>query len=208
MGLKKQFSFLFLIALAGIYGLSACNGCNTNKQDNKEDTVAVNTNKYRDTVKLWTEQRMIQWTGWLDSSMHQKFTFDSLEIADADTLPAEISSIMPAKQFNDFNPYFIYSPDSSQVIDLLSYGNFLRKNKKGQTVLESGEPDTEVAIINVQTKKRERILFTGPSTLIKEAIWVDNQTVLIGGAMYDENNVLVPVLWKYSVLHHTLESWQ
>lgn len=208
MGLKKRFSFFFLIALAGIYGLSACNGCNSNKQDNKEDTIAVNTNQYRDTMKLWTEQRMIQWTGWLDSSMHQKFTFDSLEIAEADTLSEEISSIMPAKQFSDFSPYFIYSPDSSQVIDLLSYGNFLRKNKKGQIVLESGEPDTEVAIINVQTKKRERVLFAGPSTLIKEAIWVDNQTVLIGGAMYDENNVLVPVLWKYNVPNHTLESWQ
>lgn len=206
MGLKKR--FLFFIALAGIYGLSACNGCNSNKQVNKEDTVAVNTNQYRDTVKLWTEQRMIQWTGWLDSSMHQKFTFDSLEIAEADTLSEEISNIMSAKQFSDFDPYFIYSPDSSQVIDLFSYGNFLRKNKKGQIVLESGEPDTEVAIINVQTKKRERILFAGPSTLIKEAVWVDNQTVLIGGAMYDENNVLVPVLWKYNVPNHTLESWQ
>jgi hypothetical protein len=208
MKLFKGYWYYYLFAFVSVYGLSACNGCNKGKQSPQLESKEISEPSYRDTVKQWTEQWMIRWTGWLDSNMVHRFVFDSLDIAGIDTVTEEVTTIMTEDQFRDFGAYFIYSPDSSQAIDLLSYGSFLKENENGDIVLESAEPDTEVALINVKTQKRKRILFTGPSTLIKVATWLDNNTVLIGGGMYNENNELVPLLWKYDAVHNTIESWQ
>lgn len=125
-----------------------------------------------------------------------------------DTIAPADSIIMEEDRFEQFKPFFVYSPDSSQVVDLVSYGNFLHKGKNGKVVLEAGEPDTEVAIVNVQTKKRERILFAGPSTVVKEAVWINDHTVLIAGGTYDDQNRLLPVIWKYDTVNKLLENWE
>lgn len=192
--------------------LAGCNGCNSKTKDTRlpEDSVQAvpRTPTAKDTLASWTEQRLLQWKGWIDSSTAGQFAANSLERTVTDTIAAADSIRMEEERFEQFKPFFVYSPDSSQVVDMVSYGNFLHKAKSGRVVLEAGEPDTEVAIVNVQTKARERILFAGPSTVVKQAVWIDDHTVLIAGGMYDEQNRLRPVIWKYDTVNKLLENWE
>ncbi|HEU4553129.1 MAG TPA: hypothetical protein VFS25_09850 [Chitinophaga sp.] len=191
--------------------LQGCNGCNRPKapapsQDTAAAVPAPPTAK--DTLRNWAEQRLIQWKGWVDSSMAGTFGPDSLERIAVDTVADVDTTSMEVARFEQFRQFFVYSPDSTRVIDMVSYGNFLHKGPRGTVVLESGEPDTEVAIVDVQTKKRERILFTGPSTVIKQVVWINNHTVLIAGGNYDENDQLQPAIWKYDTQSKLLENWE
>lgn len=192
--------------------LQGCNGCNSNKKNPQlpEDSLRgdVHTLTAKDSLRTWTDRQLIQWKSWIDSSTASDFPTDSLQRMNVDTIALVDSTMMEDDRFEQFKPYFVYSPDSSQVVDLVSYGNFLHKGKNGKVALEAGEPDTEVAIVNVQTKKRERILFAGPSTVVKQAVWINDHTVLIAGGMYDEHNRLQPVIWKYDTESKLLENWE
>lgn len=189
--------------------LQSCKSCNRGTvRTSPGDSLATPLPGAKDTVRTWTEQHLIQWKSWIDSSTAGAFAADSLERTAVDTLAAVDTVIMETSLFEDFKPFFVYSPDSSQVVDMVSYGNFLHKGRNGKVVLEYGEPDTEVAIVNVQTKKRERILFGGPSTVIKEAAWINDHTILIAGGVYDENGRLQAVVWKYDTQSRILEDWE
>lgn len=192
--------------------LQGCNGCNSKTKDIRlpEDSVqtVLRTPTAKDSLASWTEQRLIQWKGWIDSSTAGRFAANNLERTVVDTVAGADTIRMEKERFEQFKPFFVYSPDSSQVVDMVSYGNFLHEAKNGRVVLEAGEPDTEVAIVNVQTKARERVLFAGPSTIVKQAVWIDDHTVLIAGGMYDEQNRLLPVIWKYDTVNKLLENWE
>jgi hypothetical protein len=212
---NRNLALYFVAVVFVTWLLQGCNGCNNNN-DNKQpgaltrDSVQVNipAPSEKDTLKSWTELRLINWKGWIDSSTAGAFGPDSLERTTVDTIDALDSSTMEEDKFQQFSAFFVYSPDSSQVVDMVSYGNFLHKGRNGKVVLEAGEPDTEVAIVNVQTKKRERILFTGPSTIIKEAVWINDHTILIAGGTYDEQDKLLPVIWKFDTVTRLLENWE
>lgn len=199
---------VFLVA----WLIQGCNGCNNEKANTHKpaDSIAtkISSPDAKDTLKSWTELRLINWKGWIDSSTAGAFGPDSLERTAIDTIAALDTATMEEGRFEEFRPFFVYSPDSSQVVDMVSYGNFLHKGKNGKVVLEAGEADTEVAIVNVQTKKRERILFTGPSTIVKEAVWINDHTVLIAGGTYNEDNRLLPVIWRYDTDSKLLENWE
>lgn len=205
MHFKRLISYLWLLLPAAILILPACNSCNRPSAGN--ETIPPAAAREENNIREWSGKHLVQWSGWLDSITGHRFTPDSLQHTLTDTLPRTDTFIMAADRFRDFQPFFVYSPDSTLILDMVSYGNILHRNKKGAAVLESGEPDTEVAIMDAVTRRRYRILFAGPSTVIRDASWLDNTTVLIGGGMYDEHNELQPILWKYNVKEHTLESW-
>lgn len=192
--------------------LQGCNSCNRPQPPSPpaEDSVQANTPAptAKDTLKSWTDMKLMSWKSWVDSSTAGQFGPDSLERTTVDTIAITDSITMEEDRFEQFKQFFVYSPDSSQVVDLVSYGNFLHKGTNGKVVLEAGEPDTEVAIVNVQTKRRERILFAGPSTVVKEAVWINDHTILIAGGIYDTQNRLLPVIWKYDTVNKLLENWE
>lgn len=209
---RNHAPYLIAAVMFAAWLLQGCNGCNRQQkqvpppEDSAQVTDPAATAK--DTLKSWTDLRLMNWKSWIDSSTAGQFWPDSLERTTVDTIAPADSIIMEEDRFEQFKPFFVYSPDSSQVVDLVSYGNFLHKGKNGKVVLEAGEPDTEVAIVNVQTKKRERILFAGPSTVVKEAVWINDHTVLIAGGTYDDQNRLLPVIWKYDTVNKLLENWE
>mgnify|MGYP003576390971 CR=1 FL=1 len=212
MQYNRTHALYFLAVIFVAWLIQGCNGCNSDKAGTSKTTDSVETTVQapdaKDTLRSWTELRLINWKGWIDSSTAGAFGPDSLERTTVDTVVAIDNTTMEEERFEEFRPYFVYSPDSSQVVDMVSYGNFLHKGKNGKVVLEAGEPDTEVAIVDVQTKKRERILFTGPSTIVKEAVWINDHTVLIAGGTYNEQNRLLPVIWRYDTVSKLLENWE
>lgn len=191
--------------------LQSCNGSNTHshsKQAEQSDSIG-NHHQKMDTLKLWTELRLIKWKGWIDSNTRFIFSTDSMHFTGTAQLRSIASHIiMTDKQFEEFNAFFIYSPDSSNVLDMVSYGSLIRENTKGKMQIVERGPNTEIAVVNVHTKERRRILLTGPSTIIKEGVWIDDSTLFIGGGTYNQQHTLMPELWRYNVSQQTLQHWE
>ncbi len=93
-----------------------------------------------------------------------------------------------------YESILVYSPDEKKVLDLGSYGTVIKKNGKGQTRIQSGEPDIEVAVIDLQQKKRRRIFFSGPGSLIEKGFWMNDSTVVLAGKSH-EQAAEIPMLW-------------
>lgn len=110
------------------------------------------------------------------------------------------------KEWNVYEPYFVYSPDRTRAVDLYSYGTLPRQKPDGSVILESGEADNEVSLINVKKRTKERLLFSGPGTLYQQAAWEGDSVVIITG-MSDANirNIMLPVVWKINLSDSTLQ---
>ncbi len=80
---------------------------------------------------------------------------------------------------NSFSDLFLYSPDSTQYLDLVSY-NFLKEEISGRQVLISGDPDQQVVIADSRKNVRKQLMYNGPSQLAEFANWTGNQSFLIG----------------------------
>jgi hypothetical protein len=87
------------------------------------------------------------------------------------TLPQAISK----GNENTFTDLFVYAPDSSRYLDLLSY-NHLRENK----TLISGEPDQQVVLADMKNNKKSQLMYFGPSQLAEFADWTGNNSFMIG----------------------------
>ena len=99
------------------------------------------------------------------------------------------------KEFlKSYESVLVYSPDEKKVLDLGSYGTVIRKNKKGQNQIQPGEPDIEVAVIDLESKRRRRIFFSGPGSLVEKGFWMNDSTVLLAGKSHDQN-AEIPMLW-------------
>jgi hypothetical protein len=91
-----------------------------------------------------------------------------------------------------YKPSLSFSPDSSQFIDLYSYGITLEK--KGKKIIAIADVDNSVTLCNLKTKEWKRIAFSGPSGNMEEAVWVSPVKFVIAGTMQNENSEWMPVL--------------
>jgi hypothetical protein len=90
-------------------------------------------------------------------------------LEDAITSPYETS----------FADLFIYSPDSSRYIDMVSY-NYLKDTIDGKKVLISGDPDQQVVLADRKSGKKKQLMYNGPTQLAEFAAWTSNNSLLIG----------------------------
>jgi hypothetical protein len=93
-----------------------------------------------------------------------------------------------------YESVLVYSPDHQKVIDMGTYGTIINKNKNEQDHIQSGEPDTEIAVIDLPSKERRRIFFSGPGTNIEKGFWMNDSTVLLAGKA-NEQNAQIPMIW-------------
>jgi hypothetical protein len=108
------------------------------------------------------------------------------------------------KRLQAFADYLIYNSDSSLAIDLYSY-NYVPVQHDGKTVLEQGEPDTEVALIDTKANTRRRVFFTGPGTSVHQAKWEQEKSIFMAGVEEIGPDSVKPVLWKINLQDKTME---
>jgi len=101
-----------------------------------------------------------------------------------------------AEFYNDYDSLLKWSKDSSYILDIGTYSMMSIKDKNGKKHLESGEADSEIALLDPKNKMRTRLLFFGPGTTIEGAQWIDSNQVAILGT-FDENadNKADTTLW-------------
>jgi len=93
-----------------------------------------------------------------------------------------------------YEAVLVYSPDHQKVIDMGTYGTVITKNKNGHNDLSAGEPDVEIAVIDLASKLRRRIFFSGPGTNVEKGFWMNDSTVVLAGKS-QEQNAEIPMLW-------------
>jgi hypothetical protein len=111
-----------------------------------------------------------------------------------------ISPFKPEKEFyTNYGPFLKYSPDSTQFIDLDSYNIDIKKDSKGRFTGNELGPDYEVSLVDVEDNTRTRLAFLGPGGSIEDALWLDNNTLVLMGVQDNEKNGKTPTLWRFHV---------
>lgn len=126
--------------------------------------------------------------------------FEGGELERKDTIgstPIDTLNLIP------YWPYLAFNKDSSKAIDFVSY-NYVLVKKGGQSSLEQGGPDSEVAILDLVKHSRQRILYMGSSGTILGAEW-DGNEVLIAGAEDLGEDKLKPTFWIYNTETRSIE---
>jgi len=92
-------------------------------------------------------------------------------------------------------PFFEYSPNGSNYIDLWSYGHqnipdtAWNSRLELAKILKNGEPDQQV-VIGMKDGKRYELMFNGPGSISEFAEWINNDQFLISQITKDSNNFI------------------
>lgn len=109
-----------------------------------------------------------------------------------------VSPFQPEKDFyTSYGPFLKYSPDSSRFIDLDSYNIDIKKDAKGRFIGNGIGPDYEVSLVDVKDGTKTRLVFMGPGGSIEDALWLDNQTLVLMGVQENEKGGKMPTLWRF-----------
>ncbi len=181
----------------------ACNS-GGDKQASSDTTTATTTTP--DTVISYspvdTSSEFIQTFSsnlqpWLDRTTQQHaLRLDEFRYADnwvEDSLMITPANLSP-EFYKTYKQVLVYSPDSSKVLDLGSYGGVLSKSSDGKTGMVQGEPDSEIAVLDRLSRKRRRIFFFGPGTSVEQGFWMNDTTIILAGKS-EEQNKMKPVIW-------------
>jgi uncharacterized protein YcfL len=175
--------------------------CNNNEQ--QKEANAVKDDSLQTVKSITSEDSEIIYKSrtdnWLSSSVKKDNVdwshFHLEEFWSDDSLKQE--TFTPDNNFyKDYVQLLRWSPDSNYVLDLGTYGAVKTKDKNGKTKIESGEVDTEVALLDLRSKTRYRLMFFGPSTAIVDGRWLDSSNMAILG-LNEQNSNQHPdtVLW-------------
>ncbi len=163
-------------------------GCN-NKQPDHEltDSAAVAAKNAKEDSTVMSTQGV---TEWVQETMKSKTSTPKLTWEEQWKGDDLIQS--PFSPESDF--YTIYksvlrwSPDSNYILDIGSYGAVVTSDRFGNSALEQGEPDTELALIEPKTQQRTRLMFVGPSSNILDAKWMSNNKAMVIGTFDKTGN--------------------
>src|SRR5688572_5556716 len=195
----------FCISLATILLFIACNN-STDQQTTTTDSVDTAVSQEQDTIVTFspvdTSTEFITTFSsnlqpWLDRTTRQTtLRLDNFQYADnwvEDSLMVTSAKLTP-DFYKTYKSVLVYSPDSSKVLDLGSYGAMVSKDNNGQTRIVQGEPDAEIAVLDRLTRKRRRVFFFGPGTSIEKGFWMNDSTIILAGKT-DVQNEVTPIIW-------------
>lgn len=200
---------LLLMTLAG------CK-CNNNKQEPQEEKAIEldstqtalsiiqedSTTVFDDRNSVWRNENFVQkgfdWTGFKLQSFWGE---DTIEKKDASVTPEFLKQYAPVLK---------WSPDSSYILDIGSYGGVVLQKSNGQTTVEKGEPDTEISLLYPKENKKSRVIFGGPSLHIINATWADSTQVAMLGTLDTSVNGNKPdtLLWMIDVKEHFFRKYK
>lgn len=188
--------------------LSSC-GNQDKKQESEHPQEETPTAEENADIKQWFTNPVLD--GWFhqlqleDSSLEEsKFALSKTDSLNVTSSSAKISD----EDWNIYQPYFFYAPDHSRAIDLYSYGTMPVKQRDGSVMLESGEADNEVSIIDVAGRTKKRLLFSGPGTIYQKAAWEGDSVVIITGISdANQQNKMLPVIWRISLADSSLQQY-
>lgn len=189
--------FLLLSLLA-----TSCNNNQREEESVQEDSVIMVEDIAEEDSVLIFENNADEW---LDLSLNnnnnigtwQKFKLQ--EFWYEDSMQEQPFQFAPGF-YKDYAPLLKWSPDSSYVLDIGTYGKVLVKDKKGNTTIQDGEVDTKASLVFTKKGTIAELIFLGAGGSIIDGHWLDTtQFSLLG--IFDERGDQHPdtLLWVIDV---------
>jgi hypothetical protein len=191
-----------LLILSAVLYLSACN--NNNKPEIPEDDEPEEIIEKNETTILNKAKEDFSELFTFYHSKDSSFTADRFSEPSLDTLPPLAPHPLEEESIKPYYPYLIYNADSSKAIDLYSY-NIMLSDRNGKITGEAGGPDTEIGLVDLRNKTRQRLLFVGPSSTIHDASWIGDSSVAIAGGEILEDGKFKPAVWVISLNRNTMQ---
>ncbi|MBK9018304.1 MAG: hypothetical protein IPM82_32020 [Saprospiraceae bacterium] len=109
---------------------------------------------------------------------------------DVEFIQLDIAKLDPALAKYRFN-----SPNSKKQLDIYGYDRQLLSGKNGQLELVSQSLDCEVALYGSTTSQKTRLLFCGGSCQFEDAVWIDDDRLIVAGSSSEVDKKSHPMLW-------------
>lgn len=180
--------------LASLLLITACG-------DEQKPTEATTTPpKPADTIGISrTENAYISWEEFYHNN-DVSFSLDSF--IKYDTVKGELLTVYftPTDSFYRlFGNVLVFNQDSSKYIDAYSTGWISDQGKDGKVHMREGEPDQEVAVIDLKNNTRTRVLYCGPGCLLQKVFWYNENVVGIIGLINDADEYYTPTIWFVNI---------
>lgn len=194
-------TYLSLFCSVAILLFTSCGGKNSKPGDKVEadsltttplDSISVvnkETKKDMAAIQPFIEKELNKW-----AQSFSGFTLDSFRLTQKTNMEqTDYQLASDLKIFYDlYKPSLIFSPDSSQFIDLFSSGISLER--KGKKIIAMGDVDQAITIKNIKTNEWKQVAFFGPSAGMEEAVWLSDTQFLLAGIFENNDGKAVPVL--------------
>ena len=181
--MNKIIGLLFIIVV----------GCNTGETDHTQTDSLMKSEagKSEDPSSLYSATT----SDWLDSNLQPGNKTLTLEEQWTDDSLHSEPFVLNEEFISNYHTVLKWSPDSTYILDIGSYGSIPVTDENGKTRLEGGEPDTEIALIDRKNNERTRYIFVGPSSTIIDAKWLSNNEVVVLGTFKTDTAHADTLLW-------------
>lgn len=135
---------------------------------------------------------------WLDSNLHTKYkrTIELEEQWEDDSIPS--ARYDPPRDFEKkFGSFLRWSADNSKFIDIESHRHIVSAVEDQSQIKTGSKPKTEVALVDVKSKKRMKLLEVGAETTILDARWQNLKEALVLGT-YRGKESIDTLLWLFN----------
>jgi len=200
---------LLLITLAGC----KCN----NKQEAQQEEKAIELDSTQTALSIIQEDSTMVFddrnSAWRNENFTQRgFNWDGFKLQSfwaEENFERKDANLTP-DFLKHYAPVLRWSPDSSYILDIGSYGGVVMQKADGNTTVEKGEPDTEVSLVFPKENKKTRVLFAGPSLHILNATWADSTQVAMLGTLDTSATGAKPdtPLWMIDVKDHFFRKYK
>lgn len=119
-------------------------------------------------------------------------------------LEMDFPEMPPMEMDPGFEAYRIKSPDGKRSVDIYGYERKLKKKKDGKVAIMGGSPDSEAAVYGFSPNGRTRVLFCGTPCHFDDAVWLDNNIILIAGYSNEINQQFHPMLWRIDLKNQSI----
>lgn len=82
---------------------------------------------------------------------------------------------------SNYSKYFVFNNDSSFFLDWISYSFILERDKSGKLTVSEGEPDQQVFLVDADLRRRFRVYFSGPGTVISSGLFLGESNFMVVG---------------------------
>ncbi len=170
------------------------------KLDSDELSIAEKKRVEKDETRVvdFTDapQRLAKWFRYQQKT-HPDFSVSNF--LPTDTIEQGDFMVIEIEKPASFGKFMVYSPNKEKALDFYSYQNELKEKKDGKLEIVGGSPDSQVLLFDEENGVAKRLLFCGTPCHFDDGYWINNNEVVISGAMEGVNMKKELTLWHINL---------
>ena len=172
-----------------------------NKKEEETKTVQKTEKEFiEDSFSDIKNETLENWIAYYKTNVDSTFTIEKFKLTNKSEFSKSQGNIFGIfdKEFNEiYTDFLIYSPNKQNYVDIDSYQWYLDEENKTEVLFEI---DQEINLVNIPTKKIERIGFRGSQGWIEDAYWKNDSIIVLLETTVDK----IPIITEMNL--HSNES--